>query len=57
MPDDKKNTEKANSTSKGKQFKPKFEQKPKPFEAFSNPKNLKVGPPKSFNAFHRRLGK
>ena len=31
--------------------------KPKPFENFSNAPNFKGGPPKSFNTFHRRLGK
>ena len=30
---------------------------PKPFQQFSNQNKFKGGPPKSFNAFHRRLGK
>ena len=30
---------------------------PKPFQQFSNQNKLSGGPPKSFNAFHRRLGK
>lgn len=37
--------------------KPPFSKNPKPFEQFSNPNKFKGGPPKSFNAFHRRLGK
>ncbi|OGI20345.1 MAG: hypothetical protein A3B68_02315 [Candidatus Melainabacteria bacterium RIFCSPHIGHO2_02_FULL_34_12] len=30
---------------------------PKPFQQFSNPNKFSGGAPKSFNAFHRRLGK
>ena len=29
----------------------------KPFQQFSNPNKFSGGAPKSFNAFHRRLGK
>lgn len=34
-----------------------FQSAPKPFQQFSNPNKPSGGPPKSFNAFHRRLGK
>ena len=37
-------------------FKPPVNN-PKPFQQFSTPSKFKGGPPKSFNAFHRRLGK
>ena len=30
---------------------------PKPFQQFSNPNKFSGGAPKSYNAFHRRLGK
>jgi len=40
-----------------KQFTPPIPKAPKPFQQFSSPNKFKGGPPKSFNAFHRRLGK
>ena len=46
--------DKAKSENKG--FKPPANN-PKPFQQFSNPNKFGGGPPKSFNAFHRRLGK
>ena len=42
---------------KNKGFKPLGENNPKPFQQFSSPNKFQGGPPKSFNAFHRRLGK
>ena len=42
---------------KDKGPKPPFGNNPKPFQQFSNPNKFSGGSPKSFNAFHRRLGK
>ena len=44
------------SETKNKGFKPPVNN-PKPFQQFSAPNKFQGGPPKSFNAFHRRLGK
>ena len=43
--------------NKNKSFKDFKQNSPKPFQQFSNPNKSGGGPPKSFNAFHRRLGK
>ncbi|MBI3591778.1 MAG: hypothetical protein HY094_10425 [Candidatus Melainabacteria bacterium] len=40
-----------------KKFTPPGSNNPKPFQQFSNPNKFGGGPPKSYNAFHRRLGK
>ena len=45
------------SEQKNKGFVPPNQNNPKPFQQFSSPPKFKGGPPKSFNAFHRRLGK
>ena len=50
-PQDKSDTEKQK-----KSFQDFKQNAPKPFQQFSNP-NKSGGPSKSFNAFHRRLGK
>ena len=47
--------DKTNLENKKSSFKPPIT--PKPFQQFSNPNKFQGGPPKSFNAFHRRLGK
>lgn len=41
--------------NKNKSFKDFKQNAPKPFQQFSNPNKFSGG--KSFNAFHRRLGK
>ena len=47
----------SNKDVKKKAFQPPSSNNPKPFQQFSNPNKGPGGPPKSFNAFHRRLGK
>ena len=49
--------DKLKAENKKKGYEPPFGNNPKPFEQFSNPKKFSGGAPKSFNAFHRRLGK
>lgn len=50
--------QKGNPQEKAKQENKQFTPPPpKPFSQFSSPNKFKGGPPKSFNAFHRRLGK
>lgn len=50
--------EKPGSESKKKGFVPPSSlNNPKPFQQFSNQNKFKGSSPKSFNAFHRRLGK
>ena len=46
--------DKTNAENKKKGFQPP---PPKPFQQFSNPNKSSGGAPKSYNAFHRRLGK
>ena len=53
-PQDKTNS--LNKENKKKGFQPPNDT-PKPFQQFSNPNKFSGGAPKSFNAFHRRLGK
>ena len=48
--------DKTNTENKKKGFVPPVNN-PKPFQQFSNPNKFGGGPLKSFNAFHRRLGK
>lgn len=48
--------DKTNMENKERSFKAFKQNAPKPFQQFSNP-NKFGGSPKSFNAFHRRLGK
>lgn len=48
--------DKVNEESKKKSFQDFKQNNPKPFQQFSNP-NKSGGGQKSFNAFHRRLGK
>ena len=45
------------SSEKKKGFVPPSLNNPKPFQQFQNQNKFKGGQPKSFNAFHRRLGK
>ena len=49
--------DKINQESKKKGFVPPVGNNPKPFQQFSNPNKFSGGQPKSYNAFHRRLGK
>lgn len=49
--------DKTNAESKKAKFQPPGANNSKPFQQFSNPNKFGGGPPKSFNAFHRRLGK
>ena len=49
--------DKAKIKSQKKRFQSPASSNPKPFQQFSNPNKFSGGPPKSFNAFHRRLGK
>jgi hypothetical protein len=49
--------QKDNPVDKTKEQNKKFTPPPKPFQQFSNPNKFSGGPPKSYNAFHRRLGK
>ncbi len=49
--------QKDNTQDKTKQENKKFTPPPpKPFQQFSNPGKYTGGPPKNFNAFHRRAG-
>ena len=55
-PQDKAGLQKKESKKKGFQ-PPNSLNNPKPFQQFSSPNKFSGGPPKSFNSFHRRLGK
>lgn len=46
---------KQKNENKQKGYTPPIQNKPRPFDEFSNPKKFLGGAPKSFNAFHRRL--
>ena len=57
MTTDKEQKKPKENAKEKKQFIPPIPKAPKPFQQFSSPNKFKGGPPKSFNAFHRRLGK